>query len=117
MANTYEDVVPSLIANTTMRKLFINGVHRTYNITPIAGYVLHDNARDWEEMNPENPEETIFTRGYTTGTASCAAAYDFGAVTVIDGYAAIGTREFFARPETEVPENQIFGGGNNHEVM
>ena len=116
MANvyTYEDVVPSLIANTIMQKVFLNGVHKTFRVTPVDGYVLHDSARDWYV-----PEENVTTRGYTTGTATCAAAYDFNTVTMIDGYTAVGAREFFARPRSEVPEDQIFGGGDNndHEIM
>lgn len=107
---TYEDVIPTLIPNTTMRKLFIDGVHRTYNITPIDGYVLHDKNRDWYDIDPEtgmDSEEP--TLGYTTGTATCAANYDFAA----------NPREFYAVPESEVPADQIFGGGDNndHEIM
>ena len=104
---TYEDVNPTLIENTTMRKSFLDGVHRTFVITPVDGYVLHDKARDWTDIDPITGEEVLY-RGYTTGTASCAASYDFTA----------NPREFYAVPESEVPADQIFGGGDNdHEVM
>lgn len=101
----YEDVTPAY-ENTTMKKLYIDGVHRTYNITPVSGYVLHDKGRDWSVINPETEEETYYL-GYTTGTASCPANYDFTA----------NPREFYAVPADSVPADQIFGGGNDHEVM
>lgn len=104
---TYENVNPSLIANTTMRKLLSDGVHLTYNITPIDGYVLHDKGRDWTDIDPETEEEIMYL-GYTTGTASCAANYNFTA----------NPREFYAVPAEGVPPDQIFGRVNNdHEVM
>lgn len=104
---TYEDVIPSLIANTTMRKLLSDGVHRVYYITPVDGYVLHDNAVDWTDIDPETGEEITIT-SYYTGTCSCGANYDFTA----------NPREFYAVPADSVPADQIFGGVNNdHEVM
>ncbi len=119
---TRENVTPSYIENTTMQKVYMDGIHRTYEITPVSGYVLHDRASDWDDPM------TGYERGYTVGTCSCAANYDFTprAVTVTDrngvsmevtGY---GDREFFAIPENTAPENNIFGGGDNepeHEVM
>lgn len=107
MAYTYEDVIPSLIENTTMYKKLRDGVHTTYAITAVDGYVLHDKGRDWTEINPETGEE-VLKLGYTTGTATCAANYDFTA----------NPREFYAVLENAVPADQIFGGNNNdHEVM
>lgn len=109
MAYTYEDVIPTLIENTTMQKRLLDGVHRTYRITPNEGYVLHDKERDWYELDPETGMESEeVTLGYTTGTATCAANYDFTA----------NPREFYAVPENSVPADQIFGGENNdHEIM
>lgn len=104
---TYEDVNPSLIENTTMQKLLSDGVHRAYKISPVDGYVLHDNAGDWTEPDEITGEETTVLAFYT-GTCSCAASYDFTA----------NPREFYAVLASTVPENQIFGGVNNdHEVM
>ena len=118
MAVIKQEVNPTLIPNTTMVLGVVNGVPRAYEITPNEGYVLHDSARDWYETDDPANEVGVLTRGYTTGTASCAASYDFNTVTMIDGYTAVGSREFFARPASEVPDNQIFGVGNNdHEVM
>lgn len=105
---TYPDVIPSSIENTTMKKgINENGVHKNYTITPIPGYVLHDKANDYTMPDPETMEE-VLVLGYARGTVSCGANYDFVA----------NPREFYAVPETDVPADQIFGGGNNdHEVM
>ena len=89
MAYTYEDVIPTLIENTTMQKRLLNGVHRTYLITANAGYVLHDTISDWDEPNLETGEFTHHL-GYTTGTTTCPANYDFVA----------NPREFYAVPES-----------------
>ena len=103
---TYENVTPSLIENTTMRKLLRDGVHQAYVISPVDGYVLHDNARDWTDNDPVTGEEILY-RGYTTGTASCGANYDF----------VTNPREFYAVPEADVPADQIFGVTGDHETM
>ena len=102
MANVYEDMNPSPIENALVQKSYRDGVHRSYRITPNAGYVLHDNARDWVDMNPDTMEETTML-GFTRGTATCGANYDFTA----------NPREFYAVPESEVPADQIFGGNPN----
>ena len=106
MAFTYEDVIPSNIENTTMKKAYDNGNFVSYRITPIEGYVLHDKARDYTDMNPDTMEET-FKLGYTTATASCGANYDFTA----------NPREFYAVPADSVPADQIFGSGGNHKTV
>lgn len=107
MAYVYEDVNPSLIENTTMKMVLQDGVNRGYRITPNDGYVLHDKANDWTDLNPDTMEETLML-GYARGTVTCHANYDFTA----------NPREFYAVLETDVPADQIFGGGNNdHEVI
>jgi hypothetical protein len=106
MAITYENVIPTLIENTTMQMRRSDGVATNYTITPVSGFVLHDKGRDWPDEDPETGEETI-KLGFTRGTATCGANYDFTA----------NPREFYAVPENEVPADQIFGGGNDHEVM
>ena len=105
MPTTYEDVIPSLIENTTMQKNIYNGVHNVYIIRPISGYVLHDHARDWTDIDPDTMEE-IPVLGYTRGMATCAANYDFEA----------NPREFYAVPEDSVPADQIFGVTPDHEL-
>ena len=122
MAYTYQEVNPTLVPNTVMQlKVDENGVETAYRITPIDGYILHDKGRNLVDIDPDTMEETE-RFGYTTGTATCGASYDFTPVQVTDEngevHTAYGSREFFARPASEVPADQIFGGvGNDHEVM
>ena len=122
-AINYENVIPTLIPNTTMQKRFIDGVHKQYVIAPVEGYVLHDSASDMEGFDPETGEPTgqmVFY--YASGDATCGANYDFTSVQVTDEngvtHTGYGSRAFFARPTSEVPADQIYGGANNdHEVM
>jgi hypothetical protein len=121
MAFTYEDLIPSLIPNTTMQKSLLDGVLRAYRITPNEGYVLHDKARDIDEFNPETNEREFYL-GYTRSTVSCGFNYDFSPVEVVDengvirtGYGAL--RELFAIPESEVPADHIFGITDRPEIM
>jgi hypothetical protein len=110
MAVSYENVNPSLIANTTMQKRFYDGVHKQYCITANDGYVLHDNTLDQYEGGFTEDGEPIgeLLLGYTTTTCTCAASYDF----------ATNPREFYAVLASDVPVDQIYGGvDNDHEVM
>jgi hypothetical protein len=103
---TKEPVTPTLIENTTMVLGYADGIARGYEITPNAGYVLHDNTLDWTDTDPETFEE-VFKLGFARGTKTCGVNYDFEA----------NPREFYAVPETEIPGDQIFGGVNNdHEI-
>ena len=127
MAYTYEDVIPSLIPNTTMYKKLRDGVHTTYAITPIDGYVLHDNRTDiHEEYDLEGNPIGDLVLGFASGTVTCAANYDFTATPttitlngITHNVNKVGAYEFYAIPVDDVPADQIFGGvGNNdHEVM
>ena len=103
MDSVYEDMT-TLIANTTMQKVYVDGEHRVYTITPVSGYVLHDKARDWEEMDMETGE-MITKLGYTPGLASCGASYDFTA----------NPREFYSVLQSGVTADQVFGGWNNEK--
>ena len=119
MAYTYEDVIPSLIPNTTMKKRLLNEAHRSYIIAPIDGYVLHDNAADGIDF-----ESDAVIRRYSIGDCSCGANYDFSTIQLIvpdiNGNDVVvttyGSREFYAIPESEVSADQVYSGGN-HEVM
>lgn len=105
-----EIVNPTLIPNTTMQKYIDNdGVFRAYYITPNEGYVLHDKSYDEEVIDEVTLQPTGEIKlGYRTSTASCGANYDFVA----------NPREFYTVPITDVPADQIYGGGDNdHEVM
>lgn len=116
---TYEDVIPSLIPNTTMQKRIMDGVPVQYLITPIPGHVLHSGSRDYYEVDPNTQEETL-RLGFTRNTASCHVSYDFTPCIVTDhegnSWTGYGDSGYFAVPESTVPADQIFGGGNNHET-
>ena len=107
MTITYEEETPSLIENTTMVKGMVDGIHSNYQITPVSGYVIHDKAADWEDVDPDTGDVLATHLGYKCGTVSCGANYDFVA----------NPREFYAVPENSVPADNIFGVGNNHEIM
>lgn len=108
MVITHEPVEPTLIEHTTMSLSFRDGTPSTYSITPVSGYVIHDKASDWEDVDPDTGEVIELHRGYCRGTVSCGANYDFTA----------NPREFYAVPADSVPADHIFGGSdNNHEVM
>lgn len=110
MAYTYEEMIPSPLENITVEKAFYNDVHRSYRLRPNEGYVMHDKLCDVTVIDEETliPTGEILP-GYIWSYASVGANYDF----------VTNPREFYAALETDVPENQIFGGGNNndHEVM
>ena len=105
---TYEDVTPSLIENTTMQKGFSDGVHRVYVITPCEGYVLHDVVLDsYVEYDEEGNGIGEPILGYTPASKRIGANYDF----------VTNPKEFYAVLASSVPADQIYGGGDDHEVM
>lgn len=88
----------------------ING----YRVAPAEGYVLHDKNLDTEVMDEETMMPTgEILLGYRPYPLFCGVTpnYDFDNTKIIDGQTAYGSREFFARPASEVPADQIFGGG------
>ena len=98
MAVTYEEINPTPIENTTVRKILLDGVHRGHFIDANAGYVLHDKTLDAPEYDPETYEETgNILLGYSDDTKSCGTNYDWDA----------NPREFYAVLRSSVPENQI----------
>lgn len=99
--------VEPIIANTTMEKYVDNNnVERGYTIAPIEGYVLHDSRKDWTDIDQETNEEIIF-EGFASGSVSVPITYDFEA----------NPFNLYTKLASEVPSDQIFGGGNNEEVM
>lgn len=115
MAFTYETVTP-IIPYTTMRKCIFNGNPLTYLIKPVDGYVMHDTGYDIPEGDGTTENENI-TLGYRTSEGSVSINYDFSTTEMLDEagntVTAYGERQFFCKPRNEVPENQIFGTGNN----
>lgn len=123
MATVYEDMT-TIIPNTTMRKAYVNGVLRTYWITPCEGYVLHDSNYDIPILDEETGEVTgEVILGYRPSTASCGYNYDFTTTEMLDEagntVTAYGSRQFYAKLRSEVPENQIFGKVEEpeHEII
>lgn len=108
----WEDVVPSLIPHTTMRKRIKNGVATYYNIVPEEGYVLHDKGRDVEIEIEDNPEQIELHRGYTKMGTTCGINYSFdiGTLTLENGDFAIsyGEQQYFAIPIGSVEEKYIY---------
>lgn len=107
MATTFDDIV-TLIPNATMKKRYVDGVFKSYNITPNEGYVLFDTARDYSEVeksvddNGNEIEIDVHRKGYGKGMSSCGYDYEFTPVQIeINGNAvtAYGSREFAAVPE------------------
>ena len=98
------DVTP-IIENTTM-KVYVDSdnVQRVYQISPVDGYVLHDSRKDWTE---EIDGEEVVVEGFASGFVSVPVTYDFEA----------NPYNLYTKLASEVPSDQIFGGGNNEEVM
>lgn len=106
MAWTYEEVNPTLIVNTTMEKGLNDGIHKIYRITPNEGYVMHDKTYDDVVLDEETGDLITVGLGYRRSTASVSANYDFAA----------NPREFYTVLESEVPEDQIHGGGTTPDT-
>lgn len=74
----YKKVGDSLIPNTDMQILLIDGVETAYYITPKEGYKLHAKELDeigFDEETMTETEEII--PGYTLGIKTCHIDYDF----------------------------------------
>ena len=108
-----------LIPNATVE---LNSFSR-YEITPNEGYVMHDKNYDIPIFDENTMEVTDYMLGYRPTTASIHINRDLSAREMLDEagntVTAYTEREFFCKLITDVPENQIFGGGNNndHEIM
>jgi len=99
------------ILNATITQLSSGG----FRVRANEGYVLHDKNRNIEVMDETTMMPTgEILLGYLPYPAACVvpASYDFENTKVIDGYTAYGSREFFARPQSEVPADQIFTNPN-----
>lgn len=108
MAYTYEDLIPTLIPNTTMQKRLLNGVLRSYLITANEGYVLHDSEYDiYPEYDEQGNGIGEAVLGYTQMTRTCGYNYDFIA----------NPRQFYAVPENTVPADDIYSNTNPPETV
>lgn len=109
MMVTYEDVNPTLIANTTMRKMFLDEVFKVYTINANEGYVLHDKNYDELVLDEETLEETgeiILGFRPPSSTATVAANYNF----------TVNLRELYAILESDLHEVDESEGGSEVET-
>lgn len=107
---TREDLIPTLIPNTTMQKIFRDGVFRQIGITPCEGYVLRDNTLDiYTELDEEGNPTGEPILGFYSGTRTVRYDYDFTA----------NPREFCAVLIEDVPEGAgIYSlPSSDHEIM
>ena len=84
---THKKLSESLIPNTDMEIISIDGVETSYSITPKEGFKLHAKELDSYGFDEESMTETDeFVPGFTTGTKTCHINYDF----------EVNLREFYA---------------------
>ena len=99
MTITYEPIIPPIIDNTMMRKMIVDGIHKTTRIAPVEGYVLHDNNLDDKVFDEESRIPTVeIVLGYKEGKISVGHNYDF----------AENPRELYTVLRSDVPEGRIF---------
>lgn len=106
MATIYVDVIPTLLENTTMRKRVTDGVDKTYQITPIEGYLLHDSRADDIDYDEEGNVINVTLR-YKSSTSSCTIVQFNN-----------NTYDIYAVPADSVPADSILSepGNGDHEI-
>ena len=123
----------SFVPNTRMA-IYENssGRQTQYRFYPNDGYVMHVKSVDLEIYDETFTNIIGYTELYGSGMKSVPINYDFSVV-VQDAYSytdengntvnvpieRIGEQELYTLPIDIVPENQLYGGGNDndHEVM
>ena len=115
-----------VIPNTTVE---LNSAGTFYKIRPEQGYVMHDKGYDenivdigYDEEGNEIEVVVGVKLGFRASEASIHINRDLSPRTVSDlngnPVTAYTEREFYTVLRSNVPENQIYSGGNNnHEVM
>lgn len=101
---TQELATDIVFPNITVYRDYKDGVHYGYEVYTNEGYVMYNTAaEDYEILDPDvGPVPTTY---YFTWL-SCPLNYNFANFTWV------------AVPRNTVPEDHIFGGGDNdHEVM
>lgn len=68
---TYDCVIPSPIENTRVEKIFSDGIHTGFRLTPDTGYVLHN------ALNDHTDEFGIKTTYFCSGDTTVKYDYDF----------------------------------------
>ena len=84
----FEEIIPSPIENTTVKKAILNGKFSSYRVNANEGYKLHDEILDDFELDENGNETDKIILGFSEGTKSCGANYDWKE----------NPREFYAIP-------------------
>ena len=120
----------SFVPNTRMA-IYENssGRQTQYRFYPNEGYVMHVKSVDTEIYDETGVNVIGYTELFGSGTKSVPISYDFSVVvqdvytytdengnTQIVPIEKIGVEELYTLPESIVPQNQLYGGDNNHEV-
>lgn len=126
MIFVYEDVRPTLIPNTIIQKRLRDGVDYQYWIEAVDGYVLHDKRIDEPVYDDFGNETEEIMPWFKIGVTTVAANYDFdnitnGTYTYVDennmtvtiDVLKVGMNEFYAIPNSIVPNCQIC----NNEII
>lgn len=105
MEIVYEIATDIVRENITVERKYIDGVLKGYRLTANEGYVLHSPSLDVEVEDPMTGETRIEQYYYRQWNLTAVRP--------------ISTWDWHAVPESDVPADMIFGGGNNndHEVM
>ena len=73
-----EKIIPPIIENATVNKIYVDGVHTQFEIIPDKGFKLHDARLDTEEFDEETfmPTGKII-KGFKTKSVTVRYDYDF----------------------------------------
>lgn len=73
-----EKIIPSILPNATVNKIYVDGVHTQFEIVPDEGFKLHDARLDTEEFNEGTFEFTgNIIKGFKTKGVTVRYDYDF----------------------------------------
>lgn len=73
-----EKIIPSILPNATVNKIYVDGVHTQFEIVPDEGFKLHDARLDTEEFDEETFEFTgNIIKGFKTKGVTVRYDYDF----------------------------------------
>lgn len=94
------EITPSPVPNTKYFGIYKGDFLSRYEIVANEGYLLHNKARDYDEIDVEtNERKTVL--GYGETASSCPLDYDFSPVVVYDesgiSYIGFGKFELFAK--------------------
>ena len=106
MANyTYEIATDIIFPNITVYRIYKDGVINGYRVNANDGYVLLDTSEEYNTIIDEETGEYIDPPQYFR-VVICSLRTNF------DNFSWVAVEE------NSVPEDSIFGGGDNdHEVM